>query len=140
MVETVSTRRIRPSPPVTRGRQNLENWRAMKWLEAEIKERRLSLREVARRMGYPNATRVREYLDQKIVPGPAVLGNLAAAIGVSPIEALWNAGRQGFVFYYFHALFELGWWWMHKDGVGLDTTSGAVFFGHYRLPRPTLRG
>jgi transcriptional regulator with XRE-family HTH domain len=131
MVETVSTRRIRPSPPVTRGRQNLENWRAMKWLAAEIKERRLSLREVARRMGYPNATRIREYLDQRIVPGPAVLGNLAMAIGVSPIEALWLAGRREAIFDYLHALYQLGWAWMRTDRLHLDQTGGAVFIGHH---------
>lgn len=131
MVETVSTRRGKRSPPATRGRQNLENWRAMKWLEAEIKERRLSLREVARGMRYPNATRIREYLNQRIVPGPAVLANLAMAIGVSPIEALWLAGRREAIFDYFHALYQLGWAWMRTDRVRYDHTTGADFIGHY---------
>lgn len=136
MAETVST-----LTKVTRGRANLDNYRVMRWLEEETRQRGLSLREVGRRMGHANATRVREYFNQKIVPGPAVLGNLAAAIGVSPIEVLWNAGRQDFVFRYFHALFELGWWWMHKDHVGLDATAGARFFRHYSSsPRPKRRG
>ncbi len=131
MAETVSTPRKKPTPSVTRGRQNLENWRAMKWLESEVKERRLSLREVARRMDYPNATRIREYLNQRIVPGPAVLGNLAMAIGVSPIEALWLAGRREAIFDYLHALYQLGWAWMRTDRLHLDQTTGADFIGHY---------
>jgi len=138
MAETVSS--PKKVSPGTRGRANFDNSRVMRWLEEEMRQRDLSLRKVGRRMGHANATRIREYLNQKIVPGPAVLGNLAAAIGVSPIEALWNAGRQDFVFRYLHALFELGWWWMHKDGVGLDT-AGAFFLRHGDPPtRPTQRG
>jgi hypothetical protein len=128
MIESVSTRQKVSSSP--RGRANLANYRVMRWLETEMKERDLSLREVGRRMGHANATRIREYLSQRIVPGPAVLGSLAAAIGVSPIEALWSAGRQDFVFEYLQALYELGWWWMRTDGAHLDQSAGALFFHH----------
>lgn len=129
MIETVSTQQKGNSG--RRGRANLANYRVMRWLETEMKDRDLSLREVGRRMGHANATRIREYLSQRIVPGPAVLGNLAAAIGVSPIEALWSAGRQDFVFEYLQALYELGWWWMRTDGAHLDQSAGALFFGHH---------
>lgn len=104
----------------------------MKWFEAEIAERSLSLREVARRMGYPNATRIREYLNQRIVPGPAVLGRFAMAIGVSPIEALWLAGHREAVFGYLHQLYQLGWSWMRSDRVDFfGSGSGADFIGYY---------
>ncbi len=103
----------------------------MKWLESEIEQRGLSLREVARRMGYPSATRIREYLNQRVVAGPTVLSNLAIAVGVSPIEALLLAGRRESVFDYLHALYQLGWGWMRKDHLHLDSQSGADFMGHY---------
>lgn len=125
MPQTVS------APKTTRSRANMANWHAMRWLEAEIQQRGLSLREVARRMGHQNATRVREYLNQRIVPGPAVLSNLAIAVGVSPIEALWLAGRREAVFDYLHALYQLGWGWMRKDRLHLDQENGADFMGYY---------
>lgn len=128
MAKSVSTLHKKP---VSRSRANLANWRTMKWLEAEIEERGLSLREVARRMGYPNATRIRQYLNQRIVPGSTVLGNLAMAVGVSPIEALWQAERRESVFDYLHSLYQLGWGWMRKDGLHLDQSSGADFVGYY---------
>lgn len=132
MPETVSTLRAkRRRPPATRRRENLENWRVMKWLEAEIKAQNLSLREIARRMGYSNATRIREYLDQRIVPGPTVLANLATATGASPIEALWLANHREAVFGYLHSLYQLGWAWMRKDRLHLDPVHGADFIGYY---------
>ncbi len=104
----------------------------MKWLESEIQERGLPLREVSRRMGgTANATRIRQYLNQQIVCGPAVLTNLAMAVGVSPIEALWLAGRHEAVFDILLALYGLGYRWMTADKTHLDTQSGANFMGYY---------
>jgi hypothetical protein len=102
----------------------------MQWFREEMRLRNLSQREVGRRMGHANATRIGEYLSQRIVAGPIVLGNLAVAIGVSPIEALWSAGRHEFVLDYLQTLYELGWWWMKTDRVHLDPSAGALFFGH----------
>jgi hypothetical protein len=85
-------------------------------------------------MGHANATRIGEYLSQRIVAGPIVLGNLAVAIGVSPIEALWSAGRHEFVLDYLQTLYELGWWWMKKDRAHLDPSAGALFFSPDAVP------
>lgn len=75
-------------PPITRHRGSFENVRLMQWLEREREERGLSLREIARRMGYLNASRVGDYLRMRVLPGPEIVRRLAIAIGVSPIEAL----------------------------------------------------
>jgi transcriptional regulator with XRE-family HTH domain len=114
--------------PVTRSRANNANWVLMDWLNGEREARKLSLRAVARTMGYLNASRVGEYLYHKIVPGPEIVRRLAIAIGVSPIEALWMGGHDSAVFEYFLKLHRLGWAWMREDEVHFDPNRGASFF------------
>jgi transcriptional regulator with XRE-family HTH domain len=96
-------------------------------LSAEIEDRGLPLREVARRMGQPSASRVGDYLRHRIIPGPDVLLRLCLAVGVSPIDALWQAKYYDAVFDYFVKLYRLGWSWMREDRVHLDPWRGAAF-------------
>jgi transcriptional regulator with XRE-family HTH domain len=106
----------------------------MQWLEHERELRGLSLREVARTMGYVNASRVGDYLRMRIVPGPEIVRRLAIAIGVAPIEALWLGGHNGAVFEYFLNLYRLGWAWQREDRVHLDPHHGASFFLEHWAP------
>ena len=124
----------RRKPPITRDRGSFENVRLMQWLECEREERDLSLREIARTMGYVNASRVGDYLKMRIVPGPEIVRRLAIAIGVAPIEALWLGGHNGAVFKYFLNLHRLGWAWQREDRVHLDAHRGASFFLEHWAP------
>jgi len=116
---------------VSRGRARLENYRTMRWLDAERRERGMSLRDVAKILGYRNADRVGKYFRQQIVAGPHLVRRLARAVGVSPIEALWSSHYFGAVFEYLDQLYRLGWAWMRDDHVGLDQASGAHFLTYY---------
>jgi transcriptional regulator with XRE-family HTH domain len=113
--------------PVTRSRASIEMWGLMDRLSAEIEDRGLPLREVARRMGQPSASRVGDYLRHRIIPGPDVLRRLCLAIGVSPIDAFWQAKYYDAVFDDFMSLYRLGWSWMREDRVHLDPVRGAAF-------------
>lgn len=108
----------------------------MQWLEAERKKRRLSRREVARRLGYPSATRIGQYVRQKIFAGPDLLQRWALAVEVSPIEALWRAKHYDAVFGYLHELHRLGWAWMRDDGVGHLGESAMFHRQHVQLGEP----
>ncbi len=123
----------------------------MHWLDQERRKKGLSLRDVAHALGpgYRNATRVKEYLEQRIVAGPDVLQRLAIAVGVSPIDALWNAGHHGEVLDYLLQLYRLGWSWAHDDRVAVDQDTGADFMLEYekigfppdhdlRIPPPSM--
>jgi hypothetical protein len=119
-------------PPVTRSRASIENYKVMRWLDQERERQGLSLRDVAKALGpgYRNATRVAQYLSQRIVAGPDILQKLAIGVGVSPIDALWNAGHRDAVLGYLQKLYQLGWSWASTDRVSIDET-GAQFFGYY---------
>ena len=95
-------------------------WTLMDRLEAERQNRGLSLREVARRMNQPSASRVGTYLGHRIIPGPDVLRRLCLAIGISPIDAFWQAKYYDAVFSDFENLFRLGWACLH--GTRIATT------------------
>lgn len=120
-------------PPTHRRRQSQQNYRVMRWLDEQRQQRGLSLRDVAQALGpgYRNATRVRQYFQQEIVAGPDVLQRLAVAVGISPIDALWNAGHHGAVLDYLLKLFQLGWAWADKDRVAIFPDSGASFMIQY---------
>jgi transcriptional regulator with XRE-family HTH domain len=120
------------TPPATRRRENLANWRLMRWLDEERTTRGLSLRQIGESLGYLNATRVGQYFHQKIVPGAEIVRRLAIAIGVSPIDALWRAEHYSAVFDYLDDLYRLGWSWMRADCVHLDRSAGAMFTLQYR--------
>jgi hypothetical protein len=126
--------RKKRKPPFSRSRATNENWALMDWLNERRQARGLSMRAVAEAMGYVNASRVSEYLNHKIVPGPDIVRRLALAIGVSPIEALWLGGHYEAVFGYFNKLYRLGWAWMHEDHVHLNSDSGACFFLEHWSP------
>jgi transcriptional regulator with XRE-family HTH domain len=120
-------------PPATRGRASIQNYKVMRWLNEERERRGLSLRDVAQSLGsgYRNATRVAQYFSQRIVAGPDVLQRLAIAVGVSPIDALWNAGHCGAVLDYFNKLYRLGWSWARQDQVAIHQDFGADFMRCY---------
>jgi hypothetical protein len=120
--------------PFSRDRGSLENTRLMQWLEEEHERWGLSVREVARRMGYLSASRVGDYFKLRLVPGPEIVRRLAIAIGVSPIEALWMGGHHSAVFEYFLKLHRLGCSWMREDRVHLDPQRGATFFPQHWSP------
>ena len=80
----------------------------MRWLDEERERQGISLRQVARELGYRNATRVAQYFHQRIVAGPDMLARLAVAVNVSPIDALWNARHYAAVLGYLHKLYRLG--------------------------------
>jgi transcriptional regulator with XRE-family HTH domain len=127
--------------PVTRGRATNANWVLMDRLEAKRIERGFSLRHVAREMGQHSASRVGAYLGHKIVPGPDIIRRLSLAIGISPIDALWQAKHFDAVFDYFEKLYRLGWTWMREDGVGLDAVCGVSFgIPHWEKGRKDLSG
>jgi transcriptional regulator with XRE-family HTH domain len=116
-------------------------WTLMDRLEAERQSRGLSLREVARRMNQPSASRVGAYLGHRIIPGPDVLRRLCLAIGISPIDAFWQAKYYDAVFSDFENLFRLGWSWMREDNVGIDPRCGAAFgIPHWEPGRQDLSG
>lgn len=117
-------------PRGTRRYANPENWRVMKWFDAEREARDLTLGDIAERLGYRSASRVSEYFRQKIVAGPDMVRQLALAVGVSPIEAQWRAGHYGAVLDYLMKLYQLGWAWMRTDGVDLPDR-GMPFAGCY---------
>ncbi|HEY1866694.1 MAG TPA: helix-turn-helix transcriptional regulator [Candidatus Cybelea sp.] len=107
----------------------------------EIDARRLSLREVARRIGQASASRVGAYLKHRIIPGPDVLRRLCLAVGLSPIDLLWQAKYYDAVFDDFISLYRLGWSWMREDGVDLDPHRGAAFGSeHWGPGRVDLSG
>lgn len=120
-------------PPRSRRRESMENYKVMRWLDEERQRNGLSLRDVAAALGpgYRNATRVAQYFDQRIVAGPDMLQRLAIAVGVSPIDALWNAGHHGAVLDYLDKLYRLGWWWADHDRVAVHQESGADFMLQY---------
>lgn len=118
-------------PPVSRGRANFPNWQVMQWLDEERARRGLSDREIGRRLGYHNGTRVRKYFNQQIVPGPEMVRRLAIAVGVSPIAALWIAEHYAAVFGYLQKLYGLGWSWMKADKVDFGDTFGTDFSSYY---------
>jgi transcriptional regulator with XRE-family HTH domain len=127
--------------PVTRSRASFEMWHLMDRLDAERCDRKLSMRQVARRMGQPSASRVGDYLRHRIIPGPDVLRRLCLAIGVSPIDALWQAKYYEAVFDDFMNLYRLGWSWMREDRVDLDPVRGAAFDAqHWGPGREDLSG
>lgn len=117
--------------PATRRRENLANWRVMRWLDDERQQRGLSDRQVGKLIGYHNGTRVRQYLNQRIVAGPEMVGRLAVAVEVSPIEALWRAEHYSAVFDYLDKFYRLGWSWMRADKVSFDETRGSDFVPHH---------
>ena len=137
--------------PATRGRASLQNYKVMRWLDQERERRGISRRHVAEQLGsgYRNATRVKQYFEQRIVAGPRMVARLAVAVGVSPIDALWNAGHHGAVLDYLDRLYRLGWSWAHNDRVAVHQDSGADFMlqyedagfpegGDLRVPPPSL--
>jgi hypothetical protein len=119
--------------PATRGRASIQNYKVMNWLNEERERKGLSLRDVAQALGpgYRNATRVAEYFSQRIVAGTDMLERLAEAVGVSPIDALWNAGHHGAVLEYFTKLYRLGWSWARTDQIDVHQDWGADFMTCY---------
>lgn len=113
--------------PVGRKKATLANYRVMQDLDQARIERGLSKRQVAKKLGYRNASRVGMYFRQQIFAGPEMVRRLAIAVGMSPIDALWRAQRYTEVFGYLERLHRLGWLWMHQDRVHLDPSSGAIF-------------
>jgi transcriptional regulator with XRE-family HTH domain len=127
--------------PVTRSRASIEMWNVIDRIAEEIESRGLSLREVARRIGQASASRVGAYLKHRIVPGPDVLRRLCLAVGLSPIDLLWQAKYYDAVFDDFISLYRLGWSWMREDRVGLDPRRGAAFgIEHWGPGREDLSG
>ncbi len=101
-----------------KGKPTLEIWRFRQWYKDELKERRRSLRAVARKIGYRhNASRLSEYLNAKRVPGPEMVRKMAEAIDASPLVALWMAGYREAFLGELAALYRLGWMWCREDNV-----------------------
>jgi hypothetical protein len=133
-----------------RGRATIENYNVVRWLDQERERQGLSLRDVARALGpgYRNASRVGQYFSGRIVAGPDMLGRLAVAVNVSPIDAVWNARHYDAVLGYLHKLLRFGLAWAYKDRVAVD--QGGAFFtlqyeeigfppdGDLRIPPPSL--
>lgn len=128
----------------------MENYKVVRWLDQERERQGLSLRDVARALGpgYRNASRVGLYLSGRIVAGADMLGRLAVAVNVSPIDALWNAQHYDAVLGYLAKLLRFGLAWAYKDRVAVDQ-SGASFMlqyeeigfppdGDLRIPPPSL--
>jgi transcriptional regulator with XRE-family HTH domain len=126
----------------------MENYKVMRWLDEERERQGISMREVARKLGYRNATRVGQYFHQRIVAGPDMLARLAEAVNVSPIGALWNARHYPVVLDYLNKLCRFGAAWAYKDRVDVDR-NGAFFTipyseigfppgGDLRMPPPNL--
>ncbi|HEV3092003.1 MAG TPA: helix-turn-helix transcriptional regulator [Candidatus Cybelea sp.] len=127
--------------PVTRSRASGEMWNVMDRIAAEMESRHLSQREVARRIGQASATRVGAYLKHQIIPGPDVLRRLCLAVGISPIDAFWQAKYFDAVFDDFESFYRLGWSWMREDRVHLDPWRGAAFDAqHWGLEREDHSG
>lgn len=126
----------------------MENYKVMRWLDEERERQGISLREVARKLGYRTATRVTQYFHQRIVAGPDMLARLAVAVNVSPIDALWNARHYPTVLEYLNKLCRFGTAWAYKDRVAIDQ-QGASFTlqyseqgfppdGDLRMPTPDV--
>jgi hypothetical protein len=126
----------------------MENYKVMRWLDEERERQGISMREVGRKLGYRNATRVGQYFHQRIVAGPDMLVRLAIAVNVSPIDALWNARHYPVVLEYLNKLCRLGASWAYKDRVDIDS-QGAFFTiqyseigfppdGDLRIPPPNI--
>ena len=113
-----------------KGPGSIRHYNFAQWLRAEIDRRGISLRSVARQLGYPNASRITEYLQYRRVPTAEMVRRLADAIGLSPIEALWRAGYDATLLLDLVELYTLGWSWCREDRVHLDPRSGAVFLGY----------
>lgn len=114
-------------PRLGKGRATLEMWRFREWFEQKLSKRDVSLREVARRIGYEhNASRLSEYIKGKRVPGAAMVRQLAEAIDASPIEALWLAGYHEAFFDELGDLHRIGWMWCRIDRV--DPEDSGVHF------------
>lgn len=118
-------------PPGPRRRPNIANWRVMQWFDEKRKADGLSLGDVAHALGYKSASRVSQYFRQEIVPGPEMIRQIALAVGVSPIEALWRSEHYGTVLNYLNLLYLLGWTWMKEDVVGFNGTFGSDYVPHY---------
>jgi hypothetical protein len=82
---------------------------------------------VARRIGQPSGSRVSAYLKHRIIPGPDVLRRLSLAIGISPLDAFWQATYFDAFFDDFENLYRLGWPWMREDRVDMDPLRGTAF-------------
>jgi transcriptional regulator with XRE-family HTH domain len=126
----------------------MENYKVMRWLDEERERQGISLREVARKLGYRSATRIGQYFHQRIVAGPDMVARLAVAVNVSPIDALWNSRHYATVLEYLNKLCRLGSAWAYKDRVAIDSL-GASFTlqyseigfppgGDLRIPPPSL--
>ncbi len=75
----------------------------MRWLAAERRASRFvatrqSPGDSDRAIATPRASG--QYFSQQIYAGPAMVEKLALAVGVSPIDALWNARHYGAVLDY----------------------------------------
>lgn len=112
---------------IGRKKATMANYRVMQAIDRARQERGMSLRALAKQLGYKNASRVGMYLRQQIYAGPEMVRRLATAVGMSPIEALWQSQRYRDVFGYLEKLYRLGWSWMRADGVHLDPNRGAIF-------------
>lgn len=110
----------------------MENYKVVRWLDGERERQDLSLRDVARALGsgYRNATRVGQYFSGRVVAGPDMLARLAAAVNVSPIDALWNARHYDAVLGYLDKLLRFGSAWAYKDRVAINER-GASFMLQY---------
>jgi transcriptional regulator with XRE-family HTH domain len=131
MYPTRKTRKKAGRPGGRRRHPNLANWRVMQQFDEKRKADGLTLRDVAKKLGYLSASRVSEYFHQRIVAGPDMVRQLALAVGVSPIEALWRAEHYAEVLDYLSMLYELGWSWMKADKVGFNDSFGSDFAFYY---------
>jgi transcriptional regulator with XRE-family HTH domain len=103
----------------------------MQWFNRKREADGLTLRDVAKKLGYLSASRVSAYFHQQIVAGPEMVRQLALAVGVSPIEALWRAEHYAEVLDYLSKLYQLGWSWMKADKVGFNDSFGSDFAFYY---------
>lgn len=117
--------------------RSLRHYNFTLWLHEEIGRRRISLRFVARQLGYPNASRITEYLQGRRVPTAEMIRRIAEAIGLSPIEALSRAGHDSTLLLDLVELYRLGWEWCRQDRVHFDPRRG-VLFSAIRAPDVTL--
>lgn len=111
----------------------------MHWLKEQADLRGITPRQIGLSLGYKNGSRITEYLTLRRVPGPEIIRKIGAAIGVSPIETLRQAGHYDVIIDDLRRLYQRGWFWCQRDKVGLDPQRGALFYPTFRNNTKDLR-
>ena len=101
----------------SRSRHTIQYWNFTRWLNEQVEAQGKSRKSIARHFGFESPSRISQYLNCRIVAGPAVVRKFASALDISPIEALRQAGYYEAIFDEFAKLYERGWLWCQRDNV-----------------------